>query len=163
MADLEQIHHLLFLMELLAPSRPLWIVSAWLSDVAVVDNRGGELSSIAPGLPARRIGLVEVITELVGKGGDVRVVVREDEHNRAVVGQLQQLARRSSAGSLSVSMRRDLHDKVVVGERLLVEGSMNLTHRGALRNEEGVRVVTDAADIATQRHELNRRFGGGAQ
>ena len=163
MADLEQVHHLLFLMELLAPSSPLWIVSAWLSDVAVVDNRGGELSSIAPGLPARRIGLVEVLTELVSKGGDVRVVVREDEHNRAVVGQLQQLERRSSAGSLSVSMRRDLHDKLVVGERLLVEGSMNLTHRGALRNEEGVRVVTETADIATQRHELNRRFGGGAR
>lgn len=163
MTDLEQIHHLLFLIELLAPSSPFWIVSAWLSDVAVVDNRGGELSSIAPGLPTRKIGLVEVLAELVGKGGDVKVVVREDDHNRAVVGQLQQLARRSSAGSLSVSMRRDLHDKVVVGERLLVEGSMNLTHRGALRNEEGIRVVTDAADIAIQRHELTRRFGGGAQ
>ena len=163
MADLEEIHHLLFLLELLAPSKPLWIVSAWLSDVAVLDNRGGELASVAPGLPARRIGLVEVVTELVGKGGDVRVVVREDEHNRAVTGQLQQLARRSSAGSLSISMRRDLHDKLIVGERLLVEGSMNLTHRGALRNEEGVRVVTDATDIATQRHELNRRFRGDAQ
>jgi hypothetical protein len=158
--EVQQLLHMFFASELVRASNPLWIVSAWLSDVAVIDNRGGELLSVAPGLPTRRLGIVEVIHELVVRGGDVRVVVREDPHNRSVIAQLRDLGDRTTAGRLTVEARAELHDKLMVSDRLVLEGSMNLTHRGATRNEEGVRVVGDPDDVATQRGELTRRFGG---
>jgi hypothetical protein len=158
--EVQQLLHMFFASELVRSSSPLWIVSAWLSDVAVIDNRGGELLSVAPGLPTRRLGIVEVIHELVVRGGDVRVVVREDPHNRSVIARLRDLGDRTTAGRLTVEARAELHDKLMVSDRLVLEGSMNLTHRGATRNEEGVRVVGDPDDVATQRGELARRFGG---
>ena len=157
-AEVEQLLQLFFASEFVLPSQPLWIVSAWLSDMAVLDNRGGELLSIAPGLSTRRLGIIEVVTEIVLRGGDVRVVVREDPHNRSVVARLRELEGRTTPGTITVEVRPDLHDKLLVSDRLVVEGSMNLTHRGATRNEEGVRVVGEPDDVATQRVELSRRF-----
>jgi hypothetical protein len=158
--EVQQLLHMFFASELVQASTPLWIVSAWLSDVTVLDNRGGEMLSVAPGLPTRRLGIVEVIHELVVRGGDVRVVVREDPHNRTVVARLRDLGERTTAGRLTIDSRTELHDKLMVSDRLLLEGSMNLTHRGATRNEEGVRVVGEPDDVATQRGELVRRCGG---
>ncbi|MEX2375169.1 MAG: protein DpdJ [Dehalococcoidia bacterium] len=157
-AAVADVLHAVFASELIQPSAPLWIVSAWLSDVTVLDNRGGELLSIAPALPIRHVRLVETITELVSRGGDVRVVVRDDPHNRPVVSRLRALEERTTAGRISVAVRRDLHDKIIATRRLLVEGSMNLTHRGAAVNEEGVRLVADPADVSQQRLELAGRF-----
>jgi hypothetical protein len=154
------IHQLFFLSELLSPSKPLWIVSAWLSDIPVTDNRGGELLGAAPGLPARELSVLELIAELVGRGGQVRVVVRDEPHNAPVLAGLDELARRSTAGKLHVGVRPDLHDKILASERLVIDGSMNLTHSGTSKNEEGLRVVSDPEDVAIQRHELARRFGG---
>lgn len=151
--------HTTFVGELLQASSPLWIVSAWLSDVVVVDNRGGELLSIAPGLPVRELRLVEVLTEIVSRGGAVEVAVRKHPHNRSIVGRLKELASRTHTGTLRVQERPDLHDKIVATDRLLIEGSMNLTHRGAEVNEEGVRVLAHPADVGEQRMELRSRFG----
>lgn len=153
------IHQLFFLSELLAPSRPLWIVSAWMSDIPVIDNRGGELLGAAPGLPARELGILELITELVGRGGHVRVVMRGEAHNAPVLSSLNELQVRSTAGRLDVSTRRDLHDKILASERLVLDGSMNLTHHGTRRNEEGLRIVSDPGDVGIQRQELARRYG----
>jgi hypothetical protein len=151
--------HTVFVSELLRPSSPLWIVSAWLSDVVVVDNRGGELLSLAPALPIRELRLVEVLTEIVSRGGEVEVVVREAPHNRSVVGRLREIAARSHTGSLRIQERPALHDKMLATANLLVEGSMNFTHRGAEVNEEGVRISANPSDVAEQRMELRSRFG----
>ena len=47
--------------ELLLPSRDLWLVSAWISDVPVVDNSGGQFATVAPEWPRSRIRLVPVL------------------------------------------------------------------------------------------------------
>lgn len=159
-SEVQSILDLFFGLEVLEPSAPLWIVSAWLSDVPVLDNRGGALLSVAPGLPTRRVGVVDVLSSLIHRGGDVRVVVRDEPHNRTIVGRLRELEQRTTPGSITVEVRENLHDKLLVSEHLLIEGSMNLTHRGALANEEGVRVIGESEDIARQRAELERKFGG---
>ena len=49
MPDLLQ---MLFLSELLAPSRCLWLVSPWISDIPVIDNRIERLSRLRAELGA---------------------------------------------------------------------------------------------------------------
>ena len=41
--------------ELMNPSRKIWLVSAWITDAAVIDNGGAEYSAIVPSWPEREI------------------------------------------------------------------------------------------------------------
>lgn len=43
----------LLVTELLVPSRQLWVLSPWISDIDVIDNTAGQFKSVLPGLPAR--------------------------------------------------------------------------------------------------------------
>lgn len=151
--------HKLFVSELLAPSRPFWIVSAWLSDIEVIDNRGAELIELAPDLPVRTLRLVELLEHQIDAGATVHVIVREHVYNRAVMRRLEAIRLRSSAGTIRTLQRPDVHEKILLTDRLKVSGSMNLTHNGRLRNSETVQFTDDADAIERQRLDLEHRYG----
>ena len=51
----------LFVAELLAPSQPLYIITPWISDVPLIDNRTARFSGLLPDLPQRWIRLSELL------------------------------------------------------------------------------------------------------
>lgn len=151
----------LFVSELLAPSREIWLVSAWLSDIPVVDNRAGEVLALVPGAPLRELRLLELLDHAVGAGTNVSVVVRRNPSNAGIAYRLRSMATRHSSPRLHVHETDTIHDKLLLTDRFLLEGSMNLTHFGQRVNEEGVTISTDVDLIARQRLELRSRYGGG--
>ena len=152
--------HKLLLSELIAPSKPFWIVSAWLSDVDLIDNRGGELLELAPALPVRSLRLIELLAYQVSVGAEINVVVRDVSHNRPVLRRLEEVRGRSTSGVLRLATMEDLHEKVLLSSRLMVSGSMNLTHNGRLKNTEHVTFTTDTNTIERQRLSLEQLYGG---
>src|SRR5690242_11175642 len=64
----------LFVTELLAPSRRLWIASAWVSDVLLIDNTSRQFATLVPDWPADRVRLSSVIRALVERGSEIVVV-----------------------------------------------------------------------------------------
>ena len=52
----------LFIGELLSPSTPLWIVTPWISDVVIVDNRAGRFAGLLPDMPTRMIRLADTFS-----------------------------------------------------------------------------------------------------
>lgn len=160
-ATLDRELHKFFVSELIVPSQPLWIVSAWLSDVDLVDNRGGELLELAPGLPVRSLRLIELLDQLVtALDGEINVIVRDVSHNRPVLRRLEEIRDRSNSGILRIATRSDLHEKVLVSSRLMVSGSMNLTHHGRLKNIEHVTFTDDADAIERQCLHMEQLYGG---
>ena len=79
----------LLVAELLAPSRQLWVLSPWISDVDVIDNTAGQFKTVLPGSPSRRIRLTEVLIELARRGSEVRVLTRDVESNIVVRQRLE--------------------------------------------------------------------------
>ena len=152
--------HKLFVSELIAPSKPFWIVSAWLSDVDLVDNRGGELLEIAPALPVRSLRLIELLDHQVSVGAEVNVVVRDVSHNRPVLRRLEDIRGRSTSGVLRLATKEDLHEKILLSSRLMVSGSMNLTHNGRIKNTEHVTFTDDTDRIERERLSLGQLYGG---
>ena len=71
----------LLLAELVHPSTELWLLSAWITDVEVVDNSARAFAGVRPDWSKGRIRLSSVLEALVGRGGRVAVVLREVEHN----------------------------------------------------------------------------------
>jgi transposase len=155
---LDELVETLLIAELIAPSDDLWLLSPWISDIPVVDNRGGAVMSLVPSAPARHLRLTEVLVELARRGCAVRVLVRDDPKNTPVVDRLT--ASTFEEIPLEVRVVENLHEKGLLTSRVHVQGSMNFTHFGRTVNEEGIVVTSDPDEVAGARLSFQERFGG---
>jgi hypothetical protein len=140
----------IFVAELLVPSQPLWLVTPWISDVPVVDNRAGRFSGLFPGLPARWIRLAELLQHQLLRGGSVVVACRPNDHNETFTRELvRRAAECGRSTSLVVQHATALHEKGILTGNLLLSGSMNLTYNGIHRLEEAV-ILSDEPDVVAR-------------
>jgi hypothetical protein len=152
----------LFVAELLKPSAPMWIVTPWISDVVVIDNRSGLFTGLLPDLPQRPIRLAEVLVNLLQRSGAVVIACRPDDHNRLFVEQLQGrvAAEGGFNGRLTCRYANELHEKGILSGKVLLSGSMNLTYNGIRRLEESILITNDTDAVARARHAYEDRWGG---
>jgi phosphatidylserine/phosphatidylglycerophosphate/cardiolipin synthase-like enzyme len=157
---IQELLQALFLAEMLAPSQELWIGSAWLADVLFIDNTGRRYADVLPDAPATMLDLSTVLAALAEKGCSVRVIVRTDDFNHAVLARLRHKREQlPDSTRLGLTTEPDFHEKLIVADSWLWIASMNLTRRGLDRNEEYVRVALDPAEAAELRLKLRGRFG----
>lgn len=149
-----------FLTDLLVPSKPLWLVTPWISDVMVLDNRANTFSGLLMDLPRRQMRLLEVLLLQLTKGGSVVIACRPDDHNRPFIDQI--LLGAQEAGSLPrlrCQYAQDLHEKGILSDQVLMSGSMNLTYNGLRKLEESVFLTDDPDAMARARHAYEDRWG----
>jgi hypothetical protein len=147
----------LLVAETLAPSAPLWILSGWISDIAVVDNRAGRFADIDPEWPLGPVPLSAVLRTIVRRGGAIAVVLRDVEHNRPFLARLRSI-QRSHPGRIRFALAPDFHEKGFVGVDFDLSGSMNFTYRGLEVNDEHLILRTDRATVATRRLTLDAHW-----
>jgi len=147
----------IFAAEVVAPSRCLWLVSPWISDIVILDNRANSFSTVAREWSRTRTRLSAVLSYLIHRGAGVVIATRPDEHNTDFLARL-----RASVGEtdrLRVHQTHALHEKGVLGDRFYFSGSMNLTHNGITFNEEVLHFFTDPQTVAATRHAFVHRWG----
>jgi len=141
----------LFASELISPSGCIWLISPWISNIAVLDNSGNAFNSFLGEWACERVRLTTVLTRLMRHGTTVYVATRPEEHN---VDFLRTL--RSESAVLPHRLRvlevNTLHSKGLLGDRYYLSGSMNITHNGVSFNDETIHFFTDAQVIAESRH-----------
>ncbi|QCO97303.1 phosphatidylserine/phosphatidylglycerophosphate/cardiolipin synthase family protein [Arthrobacter sp. 24S4-2] len=142
--------------ELVRPSKELWLVSAWVSDVPVIRNDMGAFDDIIADSGGGALTLSHVLGRLSLLGAQINVAVRDDQHNEQF---LDILRRRCVPTRLRIQKSPDLHEKILVGDDWLLKGSMNFTWNGLNVNEESMEFVADAAEAAKHRLELSVRWG----
>ncbi|RWO55368.1 phospholipase D-like domain-containing protein DpdK [Mesorhizobium sp.] len=147
----------LLLREFLRPSPELWILSAWISDVEVVDNSARAFSAVCPNWSAGPIRLSRVIASLLDQDSRVAVVLRDVQHNVQFVRTLRNLQSRAD-GRLGIALSPGAHEKSVVGEDYILGGSMNLTYGGLTANDEHVLLRADGRAAAARRLALRERW-----
>ncbi|MBF0097672.1 MAG: PLD-like domain protein [Magnetococcales bacterium] len=148
---------LMFLAELVDPGPEVWIVSPWISDVPLLDNRAGSFNAVNPGWGRREIRLSDVAVQLMLGGNRLIIVTRPDEHNKIFLHRLEDaVAETDLTTALEVIVRDKLHTKGILTRRGLLLGSMNLTYNGLELNDEVVEYDIDPANLADAR----LAFGG---
>jgi phosphatidylserine/phosphatidylglycerophosphate/cardiolipin synthase-like enzyme len=144
---------MIFAHEVLAPSREVFIVAPWISNVVIFDNRLGQYATLNPEWAKREIRLAEVLVSIAANGTSVRVYARPDDHNKTFKFRLTEAM--TDAGLHDELLWSDknahLHTKGVLTDRVLIDGSMNLTESGVALNDEAVTVSFDPEQIATAR------------
>lgn len=149
----------IFAAELLRPSRELWFLSAWVSDIPILDNRAHAFTAFAPDWPTSQIRLSRVLGAIAARGASVHVAVREDDHNLAFCDALVRLPS-DVQSQLSVHQAPTFHEKGIVGDDYVLEGSMNFTHSGIAINDEHVTYTPDAGAAAERQITLRNRWLG---
>lgn len=153
---LDELIESVLISELIKPSEDLWLLSPWVSDIPVMDNRGGEVISLIPAAPARHLRLTEVLIELARRSSQIHVLVRDDPKNRPVIDRLRAAAFEEIA--IDVQIVEHLHDKGLLTSRVHVRGSMNFTHFGRMVNEEGIVATANPDALNRARLDYAERF-----
>lgn len=152
----------MFALELVLPSRCIWVVSPWISDVPLLDNSAGGY----PGLTRfgrRRIRLVELLCALAARGTEIVIGTTTDEHNNTFRSRLEAMSRDLAVTDkvrVSVDSSGWLHTKSITTDSCVLVGSMNITHNGIHLREEHVELRADVAFVAQARMDAYDRFGG---
>ena len=145
----------MFVGEMLHTLGTLWIVSPWVSNIVLIDNRSGNFDSLNPEWGRREIGLAEVLAALMVRGSRVVLVTRAIETNNNFINAIREQAERHALeDQLAVILREGLHSKGILLSRSLLLGSMNLTYSGLEINDEFVEFCIDPEEIARTRLEF---------
>lgn len=147
----------LFVLETVRPSKPLWLLSAWVTDAPVLDNSARQFAAIDPEWGAGPVALSGVLRTVLEHGGEVNIVTQPHDLNRPFVDQMREL-RRQHAGRIRLLLQEDFHDKGLIGDDYEVAGSMNFTRKGIEVNSEHLIYRTDPVVVAERHLELKERW-----
>ena len=148
------------LSELCRPSAELWIVSGWITDIPVLDNRHRQYDAVLGDVARSSLLLTEVLAELVERGCDLHVALREVDHNRRFV---EAVGDRAQADRLTVyGSRRPCTRRSWLATNWVMKGSMNFTWNGLQQNEESIDSRVDRQSAGKERLELRTRWIGSA-
>lgn len=150
---IRELLQMMFLGELLAPSgERAWLVSPWISNIVLFDNRAGGFGTVNPEWGNREIRLIEVMTDLMARGTALGIATSLDVHNNPLVDVVSMAAaERGLTDKLHIVRRQHLHIKGVLLKRGLLTGSMNLTYNGLELNDEMVFYDTTSKTLAEAR------------
>jgi hypothetical protein len=148
----------IFAAELVAPSRCLWIVSPWISNIPILDNSAHAYLSVEPSWARASVRLAPVLHRLMDAGCEVVVATRPIAVNDAFLAQLDK--GRDPMHRLTVHTSENLHTKGILGDRFYLSGSMNFTFHGIEVNEEYLHFSTEDATVAENQLEYRRWWGG---
>lgn len=144
---------LVFAQELLVPSKDLFIVAPWISNIVIFDSQLGQYATLNPEWAKREIRLVEVLGTVAANGTALHIHTRPDDHNKVFRRRIHEaLEDAGLADQLCWSDRNALlHTKGVCTDRVLLDGSMNLTENGVAVNDEAVTISFELAHVAAAR------------
>lgn len=149
----------IFVAELLCPSRCVWLVSPWVSDIPIIDNRTNGFFALDTRWVRAKVSLSQVLARLLELGTTVHIATRRDEHNEAFVHRMRVLAEPGML-PLRIHVGETLHEKGILGDGFYLSGSMNFTFNGISLNEEAVHYSVAPAIIAENRIVFVDRWGG---
>lgn len=149
----------LLVAEIAQPSDELWIVSPWITDLDLLDNRTGRFDYLEPTWGQRQVQTSELLARSVANGGTLKVMTNEDKHNDRFLRQLtERVAHYGMLNNLYIGRKEKLHTKGFLGENFFLSGSMNLTVGGIVINDEQINLTTDRAAIGQARLEFDQIY-----
>src|SRR5690242_17891974 len=106
--ELRDLLQSIFIGELVAPSRCIWLVSPWISDIPIIDNQANSFGQLAPEWPRSPVPLSMVLKQLLNAGTYIHVATRDEERNHSFLSALNPL---QQTAHLTLHMSGELHEK----------------------------------------------------
>lgn len=143
--------------ELLRPSKRLWLVSPWVSDIPVLDNGTGGYQTLVLRWERASIRLSQVLIHLAERRTQVCIATRDDQNNVAFRAAMSEAEKRLP-GRIQFRISNVLHEKGLLGDGYYLKGSFNFTHYGITINEEIATYSTDSETVAEAQVAFGTRW-----
>lgn len=151
----------MFVGEMLLAGNRIWIVSPWISNIVLIDNRSGNFDTLNPEWGRREIRLLDVLIALMTRGSHVVIVTRNLDTNMGFLNGLRDMTERNALEhQVIIKTGNLLHTKGILLSKSLLIGSMNLTYSGLVMNDEWIQFSIDPEDIANTRLEFDKYLEG---
>lgn len=147
----------LFVLETLRPSNPLWLLSAYITDAALLDNTARQFTAVDPEWESGTVPLSALLKTSLEHGGRIHLITQPHPVNAPFIEKMRAL-QREYPGRLLLLLEEDFHDKGLVGQDYELAGSMNFTRKGIEINTEHVIFRTDPQVVAERRLQLNAHW-----
>ncbi len=159
---LKELMQNIFVAELLNPSQKLvWIVSPWVSDVPLIDNRGGNFDIVNPDWRGQIVNLQDVILHMLSLETEIRLITNQEKHNDSFLRKLKmRLSEISDKKNISISQIETLHvKKGLLNDHGCLDGSMNITYQGVEINDEQVVYNSGSSIVDEERLIFAHHYG----
>jgi len=151
----------MFVGEMLRAGGTIWIVSPWVSNVVLIDNRSGNFDTLNPEWSRREIRLLDILVALMSRGTRVVIVTRDVDTNSGFLDGLRDIVEAHALErQIVVKTDKFLHTKGILLSESLLMGSMNLTYNGLAMNDEWIQFSIDPDDVANTRLEFDKYLEG---
>jgi hypothetical protein len=134
----------------------IWLVSPWVSDFPVLDNRTGDWDALNPSWGNREIGFMELLASAVNSGCALRLVTQNDGMSQGFISQLQN--RLLDGVDYRYIASEALHTKGLLTNHFFLKGSMNYTFHGTNLNDEVLELTNDGTMISEALLEFEERY-----
>ena len=136
----------------------IWLVSPWVTDFDLLDNRSNQWSNLNPSWGARKVRFSELLIFALESGCRLNLVTNHDEMNRAFINRLSSAI--SAPDLLSTIFAETLHTKGLLTSSLWLAGSMNFTYSGTHLNQEQVQLNLSPDTLLEMKLEFESSYGG---
>lgn len=147
----------LLVLELIKPSKTIWVGSAWISDIQLFDNRGLQYRSLEPDWPADMISFSKVLLALAKRGIHIILITRDDEVNHNFLNKIK--SNKSENMLIDIILRDEFHEKGFLSDSYEITGSMNFTFNGIMINDERVIYRCEQNKIAERQIVMWNKYG----
>mgnify|MGYP000016899391 CR=1 FL=1 len=137
----------------------IWLVSPWITDFQLLDNRSGDWNSIQPEWGAKFVHMSELLILAVNSGCKLNLVTTSDEINDNFLKKLTDNIENSEDYNLVVSDQ--LHTKGLLCSSFFLAGSLNFTYSGTSKNEECIKLDTNTKSISEAKLEFEHHYNSG--
>ena len=134
----------------------IYFVTAWFSDIDLLDNRSGDYSSLNWEWGRRHVTNIDLLTTAVHSGCKLYLCVKKDEKNETALNKINNLLGDHERFFLKQS--KDLHVKGLVTESVNIDGSANHTFFGVNKNEESIKVTNNKKSISNARINFRNKY-----
>jgi len=162
----------LFVSLLLKPNKII-LVSPWISDFDLLDNRSGQWNSLESKWGYRIIRFSEILTQAMYCGCQLQLVTNKDKSNQAFVQKLQhsvpepdifkyiqsEYLSEENLLKLQYEQSETLHIKGLLTHDFFLSGSMNFTYSGTNINDEQIQLILDKDTILEATLEFKDTYG----
>jgi hypothetical protein len=131
----------IFALELLSPSKSVYLYSPWITDVTLINNAYGQYRSLIPESEQSKIRLSSLLNILSERSTRIFILTRPDSKNTGTF-----LTRLSEL--IHCKFNPNLHEKILVTDHFYFRGSMNFTYSGININDEHSELSTDSEYIS---------------
>ena len=150
----------IFVAEFIKPSKKIWIVSPWISEFTLIDNKSGNFDIINPDWRGREILFSDIIIHLLYGGSKVSIIYRPDIRSDVFVSMLKEKAKENNVfENLTIIQRELKHNKGILTDHGSLSGSMNFTYTGVEISEDLIQYDIDISRVDKDKLEFEEDYG----